>query len=602
MRTRLRWGAGNTSFVERDSARRLRGYDDRPTLVDVKNPKTGKMERVVRYDYRELVPLLRHRYEPNNPEVRKVLDRQRDVRMSIDARLEVQVARDSAQAVAGQPARDKGAAVVLDPATGDLLAAVSFPLPVRNRSGATMPSDIRSVSPARTYLDRARYGLYPPGSTFKVVTAMAALRKDPQLAHKTYECIRLPDGRVGNFSRARSGPFATTCRTRAARHARSWSSGIVVSCNAYFAQLGTYDVGAEPLFDTANLLGIAAASPNTAEQLKKSLPQSSYGQGQVVASPFQMARVAATVANGGAMPQGRWITDETNPRTDAARDRAGADAAATLGKFMREVVTAGTGKARRPTSVPMAGKTGTAELADAPSHAWFIGFAPYGAGGAQNRLLGTGGEWSVRRNRRRARRGRDCERRGEVGPDSAMSLFSDIEKTIERGFRHWTEKVFGPADSNELLVVHRAILEEVETKIQTVARGQRVFPFPNLTVTLVAADADRRALYQAAFGEEDRLEKDIRDALKGSGCQLPRGFSVAVETREAGERVFAIDYQARPKAEPANGRLVVAKGKAEHAEYLLDKACTNLGRMAEITDAENRVLHRNDVVFLEGER
>ncbi len=60
----------------------------------------------------------------------------------------------------------------------------------------------------------------------------------------------------------------------------------------------------EPLLDTANLLGIAAASPNTAAQLKKSLPQSSYGQGQVVASPFQMARVAATVANGGAMPQG----------------------------------------------------------------------------------------------------------------------------------------------------------------------------------------------------------------------------------------------------------------------------------------------------------
>ena len=51
------------------------------------------MTRVIRYDYRELVPLLRHRYEPNNPEVREVLDRKRDVRMSIDARLEVQAAR-----------------------------------------------------------------------------------------------------------------------------------------------------------------------------------------------------------------------------------------------------------------------------------------------------------------------------------------------------------------------------------------------------------------------------------------------------------------------------------------------------------------------------
>src|SRR5205823_12380315 len=92
LRTRQRWGASNTSFVERDSARRLRGYDDRPTLVEVKNPSTGRMDRVLRYDYRELVPLLRHRREPNNPEVRRVLDRPRDVRMSIDARFEVKVA------------------------------------------------------------------------------------------------------------------------------------------------------------------------------------------------------------------------------------------------------------------------------------------------------------------------------------------------------------------------------------------------------------------------------------------------------------------------------------------------------------------------------
>jgi peptidoglycan glycosyltransferase len=54
-------------------------------------------------------------------------------------------------------------------------------------------------------------------------------------------------------------------------------------------------------------------------------------------------------------------------------------AAQTLGKFMREVVTSGTGR-RAAASVPIAGKTGTAELADAPSHAWFIGYAPYGAG------------------------------------------------------------------------------------------------------------------------------------------------------------------------------------------------------------------------------
>ena len=372
LRTRMRWGATNTSYVERDSARRLRGYDDRPTLVDVKNPRTGQLERTIRYDYRELVPLLRYRYEPQNAAVRRVLDRPRDVRMSIDARLQVKVAeilRNQLQ----QAKQEKCAAVVMDPATGDLLAAVSLPLPNLDANAPPVAEDAANMP----YLDRARYGLYPPGSTFKVVTAMAALRRDPALAHKTYECIRLPDGRVGNFIKGSNRPIRDDIQDQAPHGTLDMQRGIVVSCNAYFAQLGTYDVGAQALWDTANLLGIAAAVPNTAAQLKKSLPQSSYGQGQVVASPFQMARVAATVANGGAMPQGRWITDETNTRTTTPQAVLPLDNAQTLARFMREVVTSGTGR-RAAASVAVAGKTGTAELADAPSHAWFIGYAPYG--------------------------------------------------------------------------------------------------------------------------------------------------------------------------------------------------------------------------------
>jgi cell division protein FtsW (lipid II flippase) len=376
LRTRLRWAASNTSFVERDSARRLRGYDDRPSLVDVRNPKTGKMERVVRYDYRELVPLLRHSGDPQNPEVRKILDRARDVHMSIDARLQVRVGEILKKQL--QDARqDKGAAVVMDPATGDLLAAVSYPLPLLGSAGDGSGGGLAAGGESNPYLDRARYGLYPPGSTFKVVTAMAALRKDPQLTHKIYECIRLPDGRVGNYIKGSKRPIRDDIQDKSPHGTEDMEHGIVVSCNAYFAQLGTYDVGAKALLDTANLLGIAAASPNTEAQLKKSLPQSSYGQGQVVASPFQMARVAATVASGGAMPEGRWITDETNARTVPAQLVLGPDVAQTLGKFMREVVTGGTGRRAAAAAVPMAGKTGTAELADAPSHAWFIGFAPY---------------------------------------------------------------------------------------------------------------------------------------------------------------------------------------------------------------------------------
>ena len=377
LRTRIRWGAGNTSFVERDSATRLRGYDDRPTLVDVENPKTGKMERVVRYDLRELVPLLRHRYDPNNPAVRRVLDRKRDVRMSLDARLEVR-AGEILKAALQKAGQDKGSIVVLDPATGELLAAVSYPLPPIG-PGDAVPEEAGEDA-ANPYLDRARYGLYPPGSTFKVVTAMAALRNDPQLAKQTYSCIRLPDGRVGNYLHGSSRPIRDDIEDKSPHGTIDMERAVIVSCNAYFAQLGTYNVGAQHLFDMGGLLGISMAAPATAQQLRKSLPQSSYGQGQVVASPFQMARVAAAVANGGQMPQGRWIADESNDRTQAAQAVIGPDVAATLGRYMREVVTQGTGRSASGAGLPIAGKTGTAELADAPSHAWFIGFAPYPAG------------------------------------------------------------------------------------------------------------------------------------------------------------------------------------------------------------------------------
>ena len=187
-----------------------------------------------------------------------------------------------------------------------------------------------------------------------------------------------------------------------------------------------------------------------------------------------------------------------------------------------------------------------------------------------------------------------------------MNLFSEIEKTIERGFRKWTDRMLGPADSDEVLLVHRAILEAVETKVQTVARGQRVFPYSRVTVTLVSPDADRRALYQTAFGEGGRLEANIREALEGVDCEIPRGFRVEVKTAETGEKKFEIEYAIEiPKTaaeEPrATGRVTVVKGKASQAEYALEKPRTNIGRIAELTDAEQRVVRRNDVVFEEGD-
>jgi hypothetical protein len=185
-----------------------------------------------------------------------------------------------------------------------------------------------------------------------------------------------------------------------------------------------------------------------------------------------------------------------------------------------------------------------------------------------------------------------------------MSLFSEIENTIERGFHRFAERMFGPADSGALLLLHRAILAEVEGKVQIVARGRRVFPFARVVVTLVAAEAERRAILQAAFGE--RLGEDIRAGLAGSECELPRGFSVEVRTTEAGLHAFEIEYSAEPaktgaQAAPAAiGRVILVQGKTASPEYTLERVRTNIGRMPELTDADHRVVRRNDVVFDEG--
>jgi hypothetical protein len=187
-----------------------------------------------------------------------------------------------------------------------------------------------------------------------------------------------------------------------------------------------------------------------------------------------------------------------------------------------------------------------------------------------------------------------------------MSFFSGVEKAIEREFRRWTQKVFGPAESDELLVVHHAILEEVESKVQTVHRGERLFPYNYLRVRLVSPDADRRALFQAALGgRERRLERDVRECLQATGCGIPTGFALDVETAESGPKGFEIAYEireaeavVRPALAPA--RIMVTRGKANGESFVLDKACTNIGRLAELTDSLQRVVRRNDVVFEDG--
>ncbi len=383
-RTKPNWNATNSDYVERDYAWRLRGFNDHSEKVyrtvfeiDQKSRTiTPRDVEVLRKDYTDLLPLLQYRNRPSQSDYQELVQRKRDLQTSIDVALQLKTAEALRRQLAKQKL-DKGAAVVLDAATGEVLAMVSYPLPSETpkRIASFDPGDAEGIEDRRdVFLNRARFGLYPPGSTFKLVTAIAALRKDRNLAGVHHECKSLGDGRVGNYIKGWRRPIRDAEEDRA-HGAISLEEGIVHSCNAFFGQLAAYEVGAVDLWKTANLFEIKAASPNTAQMLGDSLPWSAFGQGQVVASPFQMARVAATIANSGVMPYGKWVTDDSNTRTTALQTILNQSDTAIIARAMRGVVERGTAAKLRAIVPAISGKTGTAELDDGSLHSWFIGFA-----------------------------------------------------------------------------------------------------------------------------------------------------------------------------------------------------------------------------------
>jgi cell division protein FtsW (lipid II flippase) len=366
VRSRTNWSATNSSYIERDAESVLRGFDDHTTVV-LTADSNGRAMSTVRRDYRELVPLVRHRYEPNHPAVVALRRRSSDVRTTIDVALQIRVA--AIVEAHAKRASGKAAAVVLDPETGGVLASVSYPWPSADGGG----DDVESEGDA--LLDRARYGLYPPGSTFKLVTAAAALNRDVSLAKAVFACSRLPDGRIGTTLSGWSRPVRDDVLDTHPHGTIDMHGGLVHSCNAYFAQLALR-LGPQPLLDCAAKLGITLTpSANTAARVRDTLPQVGYGQADVLATPLRMARVAAAVASSGTVRDARW--DQATPVK--GNTLLAPSAARVLGGYMRDVVVSGTGSSLRNGTWAIAGKTGTAEVAGAPSHGWFVGYAPYGA-------------------------------------------------------------------------------------------------------------------------------------------------------------------------------------------------------------------------------
>lgn len=310
------------------------------------------------------------------------------------ANVTLSVSKRVQEAAAGALGNRRGAVVALDPRSGAILALQSFPTYDPNPLSAHDQKAVRAewerlnASAEKPMLPRTFRERYAPGSTFKVVTAAAALERAPELVNKDYPVLRtldLPqtDQDLPNFGGGQCGGTVPNL--------------LRVSCNTGFAQMGL-DMGAEDLageaadfgFGTVPPIDLPAAARSifpAAEEFRRDLPalaKSAIGQEDVTATPLQMALVAAAVGNGGVAmtphvlaeirdPQGRLVrTADPSPWQQAMS----AENAALLRDMMVGVVASGSGTRAAIPGVTVAGKTGTAQTTGDNAHAWMIAFAP----------------------------------------------------------------------------------------------------------------------------------------------------------------------------------------------------------------------------------
>ena len=322
-----------------------------------------------------------------------ITQRGNDVITTIDARAQ----RTAQSALAGKC----GAAVALDPQTGKVLVWASQPTYGPNLVEGHFRQIQRITAPctpAAPLLDRVSQGLFIPGSTFKVVTAAAALDSGKVTPTTSFTdrgyCIEYGK-KVLNFA-DQSGPevFGTVTFSEALQH----------SINAVFCEVGK-ELGVRAVLDKAKDFGFYEKPPVELPSDEISASglyvnghlydpkdpnavdpgRLAFGQERLQTTPLQMALVAAGVANGGTImrptlvdrivsPKGKVI-QRTQP--DTWKEATKPQTAAELTAMMTAVVEAGTGTAAQIPGVQVAGKTGTAETGRAGENdTWFIAFAP----------------------------------------------------------------------------------------------------------------------------------------------------------------------------------------------------------------------------------
>ena len=280
----------------------------------------------------------------------------------------------------------KGAVVALEPSTGKILAMVSKPAYDPNRVKQNWEDLLSDSNEESALVNRATQGLYPPGSTFKVLTAMEYMIENPDSYSKfRYEC-KGTDSFSGNV---------INCYGREQHGSLNLKMALAKSCNGAFAKIGTtLDVTKFRKLTEKFLFNKSLPVDFEYNKSKFSLSKDSdmgeltqtvMGQGKTMITPLENAMIAATVANGGEMmvpyvvdhiesAVGKKVTEYEPKSKGQVIDKWVAEK---MNKLMRSVVTSGTGYSLSSLPYGIAGKTGSAEFdSEGNSHAWFMGFAP----------------------------------------------------------------------------------------------------------------------------------------------------------------------------------------------------------------------------------
>ena len=290
-----------------------------------------------------------------------------DIRLTLDS----QVCADAYRSMNGK----KGTVLVYNYQTGEIICMVSAP----TYDPQNKPKDINTDTSGKydaVYLNRAITGVFTPGSTFKVVTAICAIENIPDIYSRKFTCTgkyHVSDGDVIcngvhgklNFERA-----------------------LNVSCNSVFAQLAN-EVGKEALTQTVRDMGFAknitiskAKTVRSSFDVSKStgldLGWAGIGQYTTLVNPCQMLLFMGAIANGGTAIT-PYLVEESSEVVDikgvqSTNIKLSPETANKIKNLLRSNVMNYYGDRKFP-NLEMCGKTGSAEVKNARSHAWFVGFS-----------------------------------------------------------------------------------------------------------------------------------------------------------------------------------------------------------------------------------